>query len=141
MERKDAKQVERELDEILELLEPASSLQGSAAWELTGKQMEETNEKLAAASEEGKAKDSGVDGRGGRPPRRGVEQEKMTERQEKSLREEKSVWEEESVEEEKTEWKEEAEWEELHCGKRDREPFGFSEPRTPIWLPFLCRLL
>ena len=123
MERKDAKQVEQELDEILELLEPASSLQGSTAWELTGKQMEETNEKLAAASEEGKAKDTGVDGRGGRPPRRGVEQEKMTERQEKSLREEKSVWEEESVEEEKTEWKEEAEWEELHCGKRDREPF------------------
>ena len=49
MERKDVERVEKELDEILQIMEPASSLQGSGMEKLTGERMEKTREELAAA--------------------------------------------------------------------------------------------
>lgn len=72
MERKDVERVEKELDEILQIMEPASFLQGSGTEKLTGEQMENTREELAVSRRpetEGQNKISG-DGRGGRPPRR-----------------------------------------------------------------------
>ena len=72
MERKDVERVEKELDEILQIMEPASSLQGSGMEKLTGERMEKTREELAAAGkpEEEEPKRKTGDGRGGRPPRR-----------------------------------------------------------------------
>ena len=49
MERKDVERVEKELDEILQIMEPASFLQGSGTEKLTGEQMENTREELAVS--------------------------------------------------------------------------------------------
>ena len=97
MERKDVERVEKELDEILQIMEPASFLQGSGTEKLTGEQMENTREELAVSRRpetEGQNKISG-DGRGGRPPgfrRTGGKRRKERKRQKKSPGQQKHGW-------------------------------------------------
>ena len=93
MERKDVERVEKELDEILQIMEPASFLQGSGTEKLTGEQMGRIKFQ-ETAGEEDRPEDLVVNQSGFRRTggKRRKERKRQKKRQEKSPGQQKHGW-------------------------------------------------